>query len=271
LQEYTKTRFESKNGRSWVRVLDQLPARHRYLHFGTSIQGALDLNDTSQPVLEYIGLMAAWAIETAPDSQRILVGGLGACALWHALRAWRGKGAEIEVVENNPLIFELAEAFFRYEPQDGQSTKCLREFLIPSKEPFDLIFVDCYTARFMPPELLTAEFMVLLKSNLSKLGTGFLNVWNPKSNKICGHQIRTMLEVFGQVGVIAGKEDDNFVVLLPSKVRTLSQNLTVSLKGLNYPVQWLELENPKSWPDYLQKTQIIFDGNVWRFLQQLKE
>lgn len=270
MPEYSKTRFESKDGRAWIRVIDQLPMRDRYLHFGTSIQGVLNLDNMGQPVLEYIGLMAELGKAAMKQPDKILIGGLGACALWHACRAWRGPRCELVVVEQNPLVIELAKSFFRFTPEPTLQPESLRAFLAEHEQKYELLFVDCYNARFMPAELLSAEFMALLKLRMSEAGAAVLNVWNPTCNKICGHQIRTILEVFGHVGIVAGKEDDNFALLLPGdKLGPLPES--VDWKGRTYWVNWVSLENSKRWPDYLGQTQVIYDGNVWRYMREFKE
>ena len=269
--EYSKTRFEKRDGRSWIRVIDHLPLRHRYLHFGTSIQGVLNLDDVTNPVLEYIALMAELGKALVPDPESVLVGGLGACALWHNLKSWVGPHCGIEVVESNALVLELASYFFRFKPQDAVPPRQLRETLaFATIRQVDLAFVDCYNARFMPAELLSVEFLRMLQSRMAGKGAAVVNLWNPKCNKICGHQIRSMLEVFGHVGVIAGKEDDNFAVALPMH-GCQARGESVAVKGRDYQITWIHADKPRQWPDYLMAARPIYDGNVWQFMRELRE
>lgn len=270
MADYTKTRFEQRDGRAWVRVIDQLPMYHRYLHFGTSIQGVLNLNDVSTPVLEYIGLMVQLGKTTVPEPENSLVGGLGACAIWHALRSWRGPRNPIEVIESCELVLDLATRFFRFPLKELPEPQKLRERLVKETARFDLMFIDCYNAHFMPADLMSVEFLRQVKAKLSSQGAAIFNVWNPKCNKICGHQIRTMMAVFGKVGVVAGKEDDNFAVCLPATPRPAMAE-TVTWKGRSYPVQWIEPDQSHDWPDYLSETRAIYDGNVWRFMREMRE
>lgn len=271
MPEYSRTRFEQRDGRAWIRVIDQFPMSHRYLHFGTSIQGVLDLNHVASPVLEYIGLMVEMAKATAPEPEEVLVGGLGACAIWHAVMSWRGPRFSPDVIESSDLVLDLAKRFFRFKPKRACEPRSLRETLASDKtSQYDLAFIDCYNARFMPANLLTAEFMRLLKARLKADGCAIVNVWNPKCNQICGHQIRTMLEIFGQVGIIAGKEDDNFAICLPAEEWQKAIE-TVTWKGRPYPVHWLRLPQTRSWPDYMRATRTIYDGNVWQFMRELND
>jgi len=271
LVEFSKTRYEKRDGRSWIRVIDQMPMRHRYLHFGTSIQGVLALDDVANPVLEYIALMSEFGKKLIPEPDSVLIGGLGACGLWHSVIDWCGKRCRIEVVESNALVLELAGQFFRFEPPEEVRPRRLRETLaLDLKKTCELVFVDCYNARFMPAELLSVEFMKILRRKLTADGAAVLNLWNPKCNKICGHQIRSMLQVFGHVGVIAGKEDDNFAVALPMQWPQKGVQAII-LKRKQYPVTWIHADDARNWPDYLMETRPIYDGNVWQFMRQLRE
>ena len=248
-----------------------MPLRHRYLHFGTSIQGVLSLDDAATPVLEYIALMAAFGRALVNEPEKVLMGGLGACALWHYVRAWRGPRCDIAVIESSELVLELAQRFFRFEPGKNLKAMRLRETLaFEKREPAELVFIDCYNARFMPAELLSVEFLNILRGRISGQGAAVVNLWNPKCNKICGHQIRSMLQVFGHVGVIAGKEDDNFAVALQAEGGAHHCE-GVEVKGRSYPVTWISADDPRGWPDYLTGTRPIYDGNVWQFMRQLPD
>ena len=88
-------------------------------------------------------------------------------------------GANIDVAEIEPQLYELAKEYFNF-PNDSQVnnvTKDGRRFLHDAKKKYDLIFSDAYGSFYSIPEhLTTQEFFTLAKEKLSPDGVFIANV-----------------------------------------------------------------------------------------------
>lgn len=262
MADYSKTRFEYKDDFEWIRVIDIFPQQHRYLHFETSIQGVMSLVDHTVPVLEYIGVMSHGARNLCNKPEKIILGGLGSCSLLNVLGAVWNKGTQFLTIEANERVFEIARRFFRLSPNDRVLLGDLREELESRRiGEQDLIMVDCYSAVSIPPHLTTLEFMFLLKKKLRPDGFAVFNLWSPSCNRICAHQIRTILEVFGEVAIIMCREDEN-VVLFAHNNQWSDWPSALMFKGLEYPILPISRRDKTTWPEFLWEGNLIEDSNT---------
>jgi len=255
-------RYEHKDDYEWIRIIDLYPENHRYLHFETSIQGAIDLRDHHQPVFEYIGLMDRAARDLCASPGKILIGGLGSCTLLHAVsKTW--PGARTISIEHNSRVLELAKRFFRLEPRAKVLIGDLRHRLETGRKlrGFDLILIDCYTATSIPPHLTSIELIQLLRDTLSEDGVVVFNLWDKNCNELCGDQVRTLLEVFGEIALLECREDQNLVVSARrQKGRTWPEHLTY--KGHEYPLTRLRTSAQEAWPAYVREARVVTDDNL---------
>ena len=258
--ENGKVRYEYKDDLEWIRVIDYYPQRHRYLHFEDTIQGVINLGDHHKPPLEYIGIMADAARQLLTNPSKILIGGLGSCALLHAINESWGHYARVISVESSERVYEVARKWFRLDPKSKVLIGDLREKLaLPSMAETDLMLIDCYTAASIPPHLITLEFMTLLSGQLSDRGHVIFNLWSPLCNQMCGDQIRTILEVFDVVGVISCYEDDNVIVIAGPDIQKESN---LHFKGLSYRIPFYERAQKEDWPDFMKGSSVLRDGLV---------
>ena len=261
--------FDERRGEDWIRVVDLFPEQHRYLHFEHSIQGVMSLVDHCAPVLEYVGVLCTGARLLKPEPSRVLIGGLGSCTTLHAFNAYWKHRACIRSIESSPLVLELARRFFRLDQRDDVILGDFRSTLEDEIDrPQDLIVIDCYSSQFVPPHLLTLEFMDLLYQSLDADGIAVFNIWSPGCNRICGAQIRTLLEVFEEVAIAACREDDNFIVFA-SRRRRPDWPVKIHFKGLVYRLDVLSLRFRGYWPDYMKDAGLIGDRNMLDFLREL--
>ena len=259
-------RFEYKDDYEWIRVIDIFPENYRYLYFENSVQGALNLTDHRLPVLEYIGIMARGARLVCPQPQRIVLGGLGSCALLHVLQPW-WKHAHFTNIEVNPRVYEVAKRFFRLSSSAHVLIGDFREKLEARQmKPADLILVDCYSALTVPPHLVTLELMFLVHQKLSQDGYAVFNVWSPSCNRFCGEQIRTSLEAFGEIAVVMCREDENALVFA-AKDPGVTWPEAIGFKGMAYPLLSVSRHDKRSWPEFMVESKVVDDRNVGRILE----
>ena len=266
LLKYSRIRYELKDDHQWIRVVDVLPDGHRYLHFEDSVQGVLDLGDPASPVLEYVGLMADAVLRLAPSPKRAILGGLGSGTLLHSLSAKWPPSTKVLNVEANPRVCDLARKWFMLDEKHRVVRMDLRASLeTKARESVDLVVIDCYTATTVPPHLTTLEFLYLLHQTLRPGGSAVFNIWSPNCNKLCGDQLLTLLEVFGEAGLVKCIGDANLVVSV-KKEPAPEWPEYLRFKVRTYPVKRLALNRPEAWPNYMKDCIVLEDGCFDRVL-----
>ena len=267
--KYSRLRYEYKDELEWIRIMDTYPENHRYLYFEDSVQGILNLRDATVPALEYVGVMAEGARCFVAEPDRVLIGGLGSCALLHRLEHWWAGRAEILTVEANPKILELGRRFFRLHPRSRVFLGDYRNKLdeIP-EQSLDLCLTDCYSAVAIPAHLLSVEYVGLIWRGLKEGGAAVFNYWNPDCNHIVGDQVRTLVEVFSEVGFVKCIDDENLVVFC-RKQGSGPRPTEVVFKSRVYPIQPIVLASMSKWPAFMKGCQVIRDDNVSRLIQAI--
>jgi len=180
--------------------------------------------------LDYLGLpyaksaMIGLAFTDAVD--RILVVGLGGGTIPMFLRK-HYPSAQIDVVEIDPQIISLATHYFNFAQdsllhayaQDG------RAFIEGVQKPYDLIFLDAFSATGIPAHLATKEFLLALKKSLKRSGVIIANKWStPKVNPLYKSMLRTYQEVFHEVYTLRVPEAGNKVVIALPRLTGLTLN-----------------------------------------------
>jgi len=180
--------------------------------------------------LDYLGLpyaksaMIGLAFVEVVD--RILVIGLGGGTIPMFLRK-HYPNAQIDVVEVDPQIISLAKRYFNFAEdnllhvfaQDG------RAFIEGVQKPYDLIFLDAYTAEGIPGHLVTQEFLRALKKSLKPSGVIIANMWStPIFNPLYKSMLRTYQEIFHEVYTLRVPGAGNKVVIALPKLTGLSSN-----------------------------------------------
>lgn len=259
-------RFESECDDFLIRIVDLPNESHRYLYFDETIQGVLDLGKPERPVLEYVGLIASLAEAAGPYGGDVVVAGLGACTSYHALCPVVGE-TRIHVVEVEGKLVDLGRRFFQLPEKSWVSIADLGDWVFQEPGYYELVVMDCYGASEMPPHLMTREFMQALKSRLTPGGSVIFNIWDPGCNVLCGHQVRTILDVFGQIGLITCREDDNLVVFTG---RVAEMDLKrLRFRQSNYQIRTVSLSAPPYRPGWLEAGEVIEEARLYRFLGRL--
>jgi spermidine synthase len=133
--------------------------------------------------------------------------------------------AQIDVVDIDPQIIALAKQYFNLiedrrlhiYAQDG------RAFIENVQKPYDLIFLDAYTAAGIPKHLATQEFLLALKKALKPSGAIIANMWStPKVNPLYRSMLRTYQEVFHEVYTLRVPKAGNKIVIALPKLKGLS-------------------------------------------------
>jgi spermidine synthase len=180
--------------------------------------------------LNYLGLpyasSAMIGLAFTQYVERILVIGVGGGSIPMFLRQ-HYSSAHIDAVDIDPQIIVLAKQYFNLveddllhaHAQDG------RVFIEQNQIPYDLIFLDAYTASGIPNHLATQEFLLALKKSLKTSGAIIANLWStPKLNPLYKSMLRTYQEVFTEVYTLRVRTAGNKIVIALPKFRGTSLN-----------------------------------------------
>jgi spermidine synthase len=180
--------------------------------------------------LDYLGLpyarSAMIGLAFTEQLNRILVLGVGAGNIPMFLRK-HYSNTQIDVIDIDPQIIALAKQYFnlfedhllRAHAQDG------RAFIENVQKPYDLIFLDAYTAAGIPKHLATQEFLLSLKKALKPSGAIIANMWStPKVNPLYRSMLRTYQEVFQEVYTLRVPTAGNKIVIALPRLRRLTLN-----------------------------------------------
>jgi spermidine synthase len=180
--------------------------------------------------LDYLGLpyakSAMIGLVFTEQLDRILVLGVGAGNIPMFLRK-HYSDAQIDVIDIDPQIIALAKEYFNLledrrlhaYAQDG------REFIENVQKPYDLIFLDAYTAAGIPKHLASKEFLLTLKKALKPSGAIVANMWStPKANPLYKSMLRTYQEVFHEVYTLRVPTAGNKILIALPKLKGVSLN-----------------------------------------------
>ena len=162
------------------------------------LQTRIDLDRSDDLSLIYTRLFLA-PLMWNPNPSRILMIGLGGGVLPRFLNGVY-PGIEIDVVEVDPRVTELARRFFRFK--EGPYLRVFeddgRAFVKQCKQKYDMVFLDAFKGGSVPYHLKTTEFYREVAQSLQGEGILVTNLYG-KSNALKPRDRKTMDTVFQRV------------------------------------------------------------------------
>ncbi|NOZ68812.1 MAG: hypothetical protein GXP46_06115 [Deferribacteres bacterium] len=170
----------------------------RYLLQDRSASGALFL-DSGETAFDYLRYYALAGLFREKVENVLVIGG-GTYVL-AALLAEGFPGANVDVSEIEPSLFNIGEKFFRVSknPRIRNYIKDGRRFLHDSGKKYDVIFSDVYFSMTIPPHFATEEFFRLARDRLTGNGVfigNFIGDFSRKPPSILLAEIKTLRSVF---------------------------------------------------------------------------
>lgn len=172
---------------------------------------------------DYLGFaytpVAFSGLALADNPQRFLVVGVGGGTMPMFLRR-RYPQATIDAVEIDPDVLHVAKEFFGLREDERLRTHAAdgRQFIENAKEPYDVIFLDAFGTRNVPPTLTTIEFLTAVKRAVKRGGVVIGNIWGPYSNPLYDSMVRTYQEVFDDLYMLeVGGTSNRILLALPRK------------------------------------------------------
>lgn len=181
-------------------------------------QSRIDLRDPDFLLLEYTRLVfAALLINNNP--LKVLIIGLGGGALPGAINRYI-PDAEIDVVDIDPDVVEVAREFFFFDPgdkikvhiSDGRSFIQKTALDTPDKK-YDMVILDAFNSSSTPKHLLTKEFLRELMLILAPSGVVATNVLT--DNRMFHSILKTYRKVFKRCYLFMGGRVQNAVLISP--------------------------------------------------------
>jgi spermidine synthase len=176
----------------------------RWMRFDARTQSAVDMNHPDRSAVKFDeGLAAAFAMR--PSIRRVLVIGLGGGILPRRIHALL-PDADIESVEIDPVVRDLAVEYFLYKESERVRTRIEdgRTFLTRKGPEYDLIVLDAFNSTGVPFHLTTKEFFETLRTRLSHDGifaANFIGNLMGRDGKLFWATYATIRRQFGQVYV----------------------------------------------------------------------
>jgi len=144
------------------------------------IQSAINIENPSQLVFWYTRYAASVTTKLQPKSVLVLGGGV------FTLPAYLADvlpDAQIDAVEIDPALYEVAKEHFNYKDRDNLALyfEDARTFVNQSKNQYDVIIVDVYGDTSVPFSLLTKEYGEEINKLLSPKGAVIVNAIGSQS------------------------------------------------------------------------------------------
>ncbi|MEW6517110.1 MAG: fused MFS/spermidine synthase [candidate division FCPU426 bacterium] len=179
-----------------------------------------ELAATHQATPPYVKDMDLLISRFNPQARQALVLGLGGGNMIHALL---DRGLEVDVVEIDPKIFDVATRFFGVDPRRAHITlNDGRRFIRACGKKYDVVVCNTFSGESFPTHMLTREFFEEVNRILAPNGIVALNfvgyIQGPhraasasvfatlkSANVWCGAYFRDSKEKFGNIDFVAGR------------------------------------------------------------------
>src|SRR5436309_13741706 len=149
------------------------------------------------------------------EPHRILVVGLGGGTLPMFLRT-HYPAATIDVAEIDPDVVDVAKKFFGFVDDERVRAHVGdgRQFIERARQAdYDVIFLDAFSARDVPKQLTTKEFLQITRRALKPNRVVVSNVWRPASNPLYHSMGRTHQEALEELFILDVPGDVNNIFL----------------------------------------------------------
>lgn len=219
----------------------------RCMKFGRNAPGrqsCIQLSDHDKLLFDYTKMLMA-ALYLNPEPKRILIVGLGGGTLPSALHKLF-PACQIDAVEIDPAIVEVAKRFFYFSPTDKthvyeEDGRVFVKRALRKELKYDLVMLDAFDHEYIPEHMLTREFLQEVRGILSEKGVLAANTFS--SSRLYSHESATYYSVFGDFYNL--KKNNRVILLrkggLPSMVE-ISNNahlLEEKLRPFGTGSEWL--------------------------------
>jgi len=158
-------------------------------------QTIMDMENPDHSLWDY-AYYVSQAASIFPKNSKVLLLGLGGGTLY---KQFRKQGFEVEAVELDERIKEVAVKYFQVERSLNISVDDARHFLRTAEKKYDLIVFDAFRAETPPAYLVTLESLNDLRKNLNPGGMVLVNYYGFHSGPL-GEGAAWMYNTFLKAG-----------------------------------------------------------------------
>lgn len=203
-------------------------------------QTCMDLKEPDKLVFSYTRTMMA-ALFLRPEPRNVLIVGLGGGSLQRAL-AKTLPSTQIDTVEIDPAVSRVAQRFFGYKPDDRQRVfiddgRAFIEQAHREGRHYDIIMLDAFDVGYIPPHLLTREFLQHVRAVLSPGGVLVANTFSRST--VYDQESATYADVFGDFFNLRGA---NRVIIAANDTLPSMAELERNAKSLESTLQPLGVD-----------------------------
>jgi len=183
---------------------------------------------------EYLGFaytkVAFVGLALTPEPARALVVGVGGGTMPMFMHRYYPK-ATIDAVDIDPDVVNVAREYFGFREDDHMRAHVEdgRRYIERTRESYDIIFLDAFGTRNVPPQLTTVEFMRAVRRAVKPTGVVVGNVWGRAVNPIYDSMVRTYQEVFDDLYILDVPGTSNKIVLALPRKQLLDRQTLVQL------------------------------------------
>jgi spermidine synthase len=214
-QDY-QTVYEARSRYQLITVRDT-PYGHRQLIFDGKFDGLdatqseIDMNNRDELTASYSRHIMT-SLPLVPRIQRILIVGLGGGCMQRFIHKLL-PAARIETVELDPDIREVAARYFFFKEDERQVVHIGdgRRFVESSKDRYDIIFLDAFSATSIPYHLATQEFLKAVKAHLAPDGVVCANLWDGEAD--FPDMLKTYDSVFPELHLVKCAASGNAILV----------------------------------------------------------
>ena len=185
-------------------------------------QSVVRVGDPDHIELPYARAMPA-GIALVDKPGRILIVGLGGGTIPNFLHKHYPDVA-IDVVDIDPVVVDVAKRYFGFREDATMHAHVAdgRRFIEECKDPYDLIFLDAFSAESIPYALVTREFLQAVRRALTPDGVVVANVWSRHVNPLYDSMVLTYQDVFGDLYILDVRGAGNKIFLALPEPRRIS-------------------------------------------------
>lgn len=171
----------------------------RELVIDGAIHSGIDMN-SGRSIYPYYYVLGYYPLLMNPQGRHCLVLGLGAGTIPDI---YQSHGVTTDVLDIDPLIFEMAERYFNFHSNGETYIQDARYFLINTPKQYDYVVLDVFSGENMPAHLLSLEAFELVSGKLTESGILAFNMFGSVNagSFMTVSIIKTLQQVFDQVDV----------------------------------------------------------------------
>ncbi len=258
--------FEGDSSLNHITIIEEDGNRTMYLGpLSAEAETSIDIRNPGKAVFEYPGMMLSSLIFNSLGGKIVMLG-LGGGFLPGLVQKHLPQ-FELQVVEIDGLVAELAEIYFNFKPGGNVSLTIAdgRQFIESlAGSSCDYIWLDAFDGDYIPQRLMSLTFLQCCREALKD--TGFLAQNLHQSRPYtCNRQVRTTFEVFGEPILLSGTRSGNLVAINPKEPNSWPQShlkrLARKFSGKIGPYD-LSAEIDKRTPFRLEPSaRIIYEDN----------